>query len=147
MTRRRHFPRATIAALTALLVLGAGAHSASAEGLADDGGASWRLEQPEPPAPPPGVEPSPTPVGLGRIGDIEFWAPNRGLLITAGNPPTIPPGVWVYNGVSWRELTGPGPSASGTPEGVCGASEGRIAWAGPDEFWTISNGRPGQVAH
>ena len=28
----------------------------------------------------------------GRIGDIEFWAPNRGLLITAGNGSTIPPG-------------------------------------------------------
>ena len=75
-----------------------------------------------------------TPIGLGQVGDIEFWAPNRGLLITAGNPPTIPPGVWAYNGVAWHELST-----------VCGASDGRIAWAGPDEFWTISDGRPGQA--
>jgi hypothetical protein len=75
------------------------------------------------------------PVSLGRIGDIEFWAPNRGVLITAGNPPTIPPGVWAYNGTGWHELAS-----------ECGASDGRIAWAGPDEFWTVSDGRPGQVS-
>jgi hypothetical protein len=74
------------------------------------------------------------PVGLGKVGDIEFWAPNRGLLITAGNPPTIPPGLWAYNGVEWHELAT-----------VCGASDGRIAWAGPEEFWTVSDGRPGQI--
>jgi hypothetical protein len=74
-------------------------------------------------------------VSLGRIGDIEFWAPNRGLLITAGNGSTIPPGLWAYNGESWHELST-----------VCGASDGRIAWAGPEDFWTISNGRPGQAA-
>jgi hypothetical protein len=73
------------------------------------------------------------PVGLGKIGDIEFWAPNRGLLITAGNPPTVPAGVWTYNGVEWHELAT-----------ECGATDGRIAWAGPDEFWTVSDGRPGQ---
>ena len=76
-------------------------------------------------APPTGVSGSSTPIALGRIGDIEFWAPNRGLLITAGNPPTIPAGVWAYNGEAWHELAN-----------VCGASDGRIAWAGPDEFWT-----------
>lgn len=100
------------------------------------GEATWRLEQPLPPSGPPGSPGSEShvPIGLGRIGDIEFWAPNRGLLITAGNPPTIPPGVWAYNGQQWHELAT-----------VCGASEGRIAWAGPEEFWTISDGRPGQV--
>ena len=35
-----------------------------------------------------GIEGSSTPVGLGKIGDIQFWAPNRGLLITAGNGST-----------------------------------------------------------
>ena len=60
--------------------------------------------------------------------------PNRGALITAGNGSTVPPGVWLYNGVRWRELAT-----------VCGASDGRIAWAGPDEFWTVSDGRPGQA--
>src|SRR5262249_41452525 len=74
------------------------------------------------------------PIPLGKVGAIEFWAPNRGLLITAGNPPTVPPGVWAYNGREWHELAE-----------VCGASDGRIAWAGPEEFWTISDGRPGQV--
>ena len=96
--------------------------------------ASWRLEQPRPPQSPAGVPESSVPIGLGRIGDIEFWAPNRGLLITAGNPPTIPPGIWAYNGVEWHELSS-----------KCGATDGRIAWAGSDEFWTVSDGRPGQT--
>jgi hypothetical protein len=108
----------------------------------------WRLEQPEPPPPPPGVQGSEvcqggepanchrTPVGLGRIGDIEFLKSNLGLLITAGNGSTVLPGVWVYNGAGWHELAS-----------VCGATDGRIAWAGPLEFWTISDGRPGQAAN
>ena len=130
-----------LAALGGLLPARAGA-----EGLEDDGGAEWRLEQPLPPPPPSGVEGGKVPVGLGRIGDLEFWAPNRGALITAGNGSTVPPGVWAYNGEGWHELAT-----------VCGASDrgsknphhvgrGRIAWAGPDEFWTISDGRPGQAA-
>ena len=98
------------------------------------GAATWELAPQPPPQPPTGVAGSSTPIALGRIGDIEFWAPNRGLLITAGNPPTIPAGVWAYNGEAWHELAN-----------VCGASDGRIAWAGPDEFWTVSDGRPGQT--
>jgi len=121
----------TILVVALLLVALAPAASAFAEG---DEGAQWHLEQPSPPPPPPGVPESSTPIGLGKVGDIEFWAPNRGLLITAGNPPTIPPGIWVYNGVSWHELAT-----------VCGATDGRIAWAGPEEFWTVSDGRPGQA--
>jgi len=96
--------------------------------------ATWRLEQPPPPPPPPGVSESSLPIPLGEIGDIEFWAPNRGLLITRGNEPTIPAGVWAYNGVQWHELAE-----------VCGATDGSIAWAGPGEFWTVSDGRPGQA--
>lgn len=124
---------AALAAL--LLVMLVFASGAGAQPLADDGDASWRLEQPPPPVPPPGVQGSETPVGLGHIGDIEFWAPNRGLLSTAGNGATIPPGLWAYNGEGWHELST-----------VCGASDGRIVWAGPDDFWTISDGRPGQAA-
>lgn len=130
--------------LLALLALMLGCAGAAAQGLEDDGGASWRLEQPAPPPPPVGVAPAPAPVGLGRIGDIEFapsaanpevLMPNRAALITAGDPPTIPAGVWEFNGVSWHELST-----------VCGAGDGRIVWAGPEEFWTISNGRPGQAS-
>lgn len=95
----------------------------------------WRLEQPKPPELVSGEQPG-TPIGLGRIGDIEFWAPNRGLLITHGNGSTVPSGVWAYNGAGWHELAN-----------VCGATDGRIAWAGPDEFWTVSDGRPGQAAN
>lgn len=78
-------------------------------------------------------------VGLGKVGDIEFEAPDRGLLITEGKPPSVPAGLWAYNGVEWHEYAT-----------VCGASEktpedgGRIAWAGPSEFWTVSDGRAGQ---
>lgn len=118
---------------------GAPATSAGAEGL--PAGAQWQLEQPPPPAPGAGVEENVgVPVGLGKIGDVAFWSSNRGALITAGNGSTVKPGVWVYNGEAWHALTAQTPE-----EGICGASNGRIAWAGPDEFWTISNGRPGQA--
>ncbi len=90
------------------------------------GGAVWRSEQPTPAG-------SKWPVGLGKVGDIAFEAPNRGLLITSGVPPTIAPGVWAYNGVEWHMLSN-----------VCGATDGSIAWEGPDEFWTVSDGRAGQ---
>jgi hypothetical protein len=101
---------------------------------AEEPGIAWHFEPVLPPVV-PGVPESKTPIGLGKVGDVEFWAPNRGLLITAGNPPTVPPGVWAYNGASWHELAS-----------VCGATDGRIAWAGPEEFWTVSDGRPGQAA-
>ncbi|HTA12374.1 MAG TPA: hypothetical protein VK765_03055 [Solirubrobacteraceae bacterium] len=129
--------------LTALALLAAMSPIASAAapcanlgGLEDDGCAAWHLAQPLPPPQAPGLGSPSVPIGLGPIGDIEFWAPNRGLLITAGNGSTIPPGVWVYDGESWHELAN-----------VCGATDGRIAWEGPDAFWTISNGRPGQAAN
>ncbi len=100
------------------------------------GSPEWHLEQPQPPPPPPSVprDETPYPIGLGKIGDIEFRAPNEGLLITAGNPPTIAPGVWWYDGASWRQIST-----------VCGGTDGRVAWAGPDEFWTVSDGLPGQA--
>ena len=92
-------------------------------------GISWRLEQP---APPEGGFAVP----LGRVGDIEFDAPNLGLLITAGNGAAIEPGVWAYTGTGWHQLAT-----------QCGATDGRIAWASADEFWTVSDGRPGQAAN
>jgi hypothetical protein len=116
---------------------------AGAEGLTEEG--EWHLEQPARPAPPSGLEEEDVanvPVGLGRIGGIAFWAPNRGALITAGNGSTTPPGVWVYNGECKEGQCGEGWHELAT---VCGASDGRIAWAGPDEFWTISDGRRGQI--
>jgi hypothetical protein len=129
----RHLLALVVAAALCIAVLPA---AASAQGLEDVGGASWRLQQPAPPPPPPGVAEAPVAVGLGRIGDIEFapGMPNRGVLIASGNPPTVPAGVWEFNGVSWHLLAS-----------VCGASDGRIVWAGPEEFWTISDGRPGQA--
>jgi hypothetical protein len=143
-------PRPQLILLLVLSVLGVcgplAASARAAEGLTDEGGAEWRLEQPAAPEPPPGVEGAKIPVGLGKVSDIQFEAPDRGALITAGNGSTVSPGVWEYNGESWHELAT-----------VCGASDrgvtnshivgrGRIAWAGPDEFWTISDGRPGQAA-
>jgi hypothetical protein len=85
-------------------------------------------------------------VPLGQISAISFWAPNRGLLITDGTgrdgcaeastTVAVPCGLYAYNGIDWHLLST-----------QCGAtaSEGRsgqIAWAGPDEFWTISDQRP-----
>jgi hypothetical protein len=114
-------------------MLGAGP---AAPGASAEGAATWHLEQPAPPEPPVGVIGSGTPIGLGLIGDMQFWAPNRGLLITAGNGNTIPAGLWAYNGERWHLLSN-----------VCGASDGRIAWAGAEEFWTVSDGRAGQAAN
>jgi hypothetical protein len=118
------------------------------------GAAEWHLQPIEPPplvgeegCTPTEAKPCRTPVGLGRIGDVEFAAANRGLLITAGNGSTVQSGVWEYNGAGWHELAS-----------KCGATDGRIAWAAPattglasagtaEEFWTVSNGRPGQAAN
>ncbi len=115
-------------AAAALALLGA------ARAEAGEGGATWRLEQPPPPPPEPGVSGSSTAIGLGHIGDIEFIAPNRGLLITAGEGSTVKPGIWAYDGAGWKQLAI-----------VCGATDGRIAWAAQNEFWTVSDGRPGQA--
>jgi hypothetical protein len=118
---------ALAAALTALLA----AQPISAD--ASDEGASWRFAPAEAPPAPPGVEPSKFPTALGGVSDIEFWSPNRGLLMTSGNA-LVSAGLYAYDGRSWHQLST-----------VCGASDGRIAWAGPDEFWTISNQRSGQL--
>ena len=88
------------------------------------GAANWHLEQP--------ISPAGIPGPLGRIGDIEFWAPNRGALITSGVGLT-PPGVYIYNGQGWHQYST-----------VCGGEEGRIVWAGPDELWTVADQPAGQ---
>jgi hypothetical protein len=129
-------PRRALAVLFALigLLMSALAAVAYASPLSDDGGAEWRVEQPEAPARAGSEGPSGTTIGLGKIGDISFYQPNRGALITAGNGTAVKPGVWLYNGQRWRELAT-----------QCGATDGRIVWSGPNEFWTISDGRPGQA--
>jgi hypothetical protein len=83
---------------------------------------AWRLEQPAPPA---GAI---FKVPLGAPGDITFYGPNRGLLAVEGNA-TIPRGLFAWNGQSWNQLST-----------VCGGpgDTTRIAWAGPREFWTIT---------
>jgi hypothetical protein len=107
--------KTTLAAALALLAAAAAAVPAGAAPI-------WRLEQPPPP---PGA---PFKVPLGAPGDLSFWAPNRGLLTVAGNA-TIPRGIFNWNGRGWHQLAtvcgGPGDTA-------------RIAWAGPTEFWVVS---------
>jgi hypothetical protein len=122
--------------LAAVLALAAGASASTAIA----GPASWQLA---PASSAPAGSPL-APVALGHVGEISFWAPNRGLLIEEGSPGTkkcttssdtavVPCGLYAYNGEGWHLLSK-----------VCGAEDGRIAWAGPDEFWTISDQRPGQ---
>lgn len=67
------------------------------------------------------------PAPLGEVGDIEFEAPNRGVLITSGST-GMPAGVYAYDGTGWHLYST-----------VCGGHAGRIAWSGPDEFWTVSD--------
>jgi len=96
-----------------LLAVLAGAASASA--------AAWR---PHPLPPPPGGSFS---VPVGSVGDIAFWAPNRGLMTVAGNA-SVKPGLYSWDGQSWHQLST-----------VCGGgANARIAWAGPREFWVIT---------
>jgi hypothetical protein len=132
MTRRSRGRPLTALALLLLGSLAALLAPSPGPALAEEE-PSWHLEPVLPPHE-PGLPEANTPIGLGRVADIEFWAPNRGLLITAGNSPTIAPGVWAYDGVGWHELSD-----------KCGATDGRIGWAGADEFWTVSDGRPGQA--
>jgi hypothetical protein len=127
-------PAATMLLLALSLLAGALlAPGAGAAPLGNDGDAEWQVEQPLPPAP-AGTETSEAPVSLGHIGDIEFYEPDRGALITSGNGGSVKPGVWFYDGARWMELAE-----------QCGATDGRIAWVGPDEFWTVSDGRAGQA--
>jgi hypothetical protein len=84
--------------------------------------ASWRLEQPAPPAG------SPYKVPLGKPGDLSCWSATRCLLAVEGNA-IVAQGLYAYDGVEWRQLST-----------VCGgpADTTRIAWAGADEFWTVT---------
>lgn len=114
--RRRARTRALAVAVAGVL-LSVAVNTAPAQGAA-----SWRLEQPAPPA---GV---PFKVPLGRPGDLQCWSATRCLLAVEGNA-SIPQGLLAYDGVAWHQLST-----------VCGgpADSTRIVWAGPDEFWTIT---------
>ena len=83
----------------------------------------WRSEQPSGPN-------GPTP--LGEVGDISCRQANRCLLITPGNG-GMPAGIYAYDGSGWFLYST-----------VCGGHAGRIAWAGPTDFWTISDQQSGQ---
>jgi hypothetical protein len=104
--------------------------------------ATWQFAPASAPPAPAGAPAVNYPVPLGQVGQISFWAPNRGLLITGGGSSscaasasaTVPCGLYAYNGRIWHQLST-----------VCGGANGRIAWAGPNEFWTISDQRPGQL--
>jgi hypothetical protein len=87
------------------------------------GAATWTLA--DHPPPPPGSE---FRAPLGAPGDLQFFAPNRGLLAVEGNA-SIPRGLFHWNGRVWRQLST-----------VCGGPTDttRIAWAGPTEFWTVT---------
>lgn len=66
---------------------------------------------------------------LGNPADLSCWSRSRCLLLTAGNS-VAPNGLFIYNGDTWRQYAT-----------VCGSKDnnfGRIVWAGPTEFWTIT---------
>jgi hypothetical protein len=113
-------------ALAVAVALAGAAASALVHADTARAAASWRLEQPPPPA---GV---PFKVPLGKPGDLSCWSANRCLLAVEGNA-TIPRGLFAYDGVAWHQLST-----------VCGgpADSTRIAWAGPDDFWTITEPSP-----
>ncbi len=138
--------RSLLLAMTLSIFVGLSlAGMSQAAELPDDGNAEWRLEQPKTPEGPTGAEGAGVPDPLGAVSDIEFESRNRGALITAGNGSSVKPGVWLYNGVEWVQLS---TQCGATDRGASSSQaigRGRIAWAGPDEFWTVSDGRPGQA--
>ena len=111
--------RATGTLLAGVAVVAALA--SAAPGIAR-GEATWRLEQPAPPAG------TPYKVPLGTPDDMEFYAPNEGLLSVEGNA-VVSNGLLFWNGRAWHQLST-----------VCGGAgeAARIAWAGPDDFWVIT---------
>lgn len=111
-------PTVFIFALLTIFVAAFGGHASAAE-------QRWHSEQPVA----AGIE---VPVPFGEVGDIECWQANRCVLITPGNG-GMPAGIYAYDGVNWHLYST-----------VCGGHHGRIAWAGPDEFWTISDQRVGE---
>lgn len=111
--------RPVLCLLALLTVLAAG----PATGRADTEG--WHSAQPV--AAGNGLQES-----LGAVGDLAFWAPNRGVLITPGVG-GMPAGVYAYDGVEWHLYSE-----------VCGGHRGSIAWEGPDSFWTVSDQPVGQ---
>ena len=98
--------------------------AATAVAAAPAAAAEWHSQQPL------GLE-GRTP--LGEIGDIECWQANRCVLITSGNS-GMPAGLYAYDGSEEWYLYST----------VCGGTQGRIAWVGPTEFWTISDQQRGQ---
>jgi hypothetical protein len=133
---------ASLATFIAALMI-AVALAAPAYGTEPEEAATWRFAPASAPPAPAGAEPAGYPVPLGKVGQISFWTPNRGLLITGGSGEScaasatavVPCGLYAYNGRSWHLLSN-----------VCGGANGRIAWAGPDEFWTIADQRPSQLS-
>ncbi len=116
MSRRHRCRLALLAGASGVL----GAVGAAGPAAAD--APAWRLEQPPPPSS------TPFKVPLGAPGDLQFFARNRGLLTVEGNS-VVPRGIYAYDGLSWHSLAS-----------VCGGSgdTARIAFAGPDEFWVVS---------
>jgi hypothetical protein len=106
---------AAVGALVAAAIASVGAATARAE-------ATWRLEQPAPPAGARFKAP------LGTPDDMEFYAPNEGLLSIEGNA-VVPAGLLFWNGRDWHQLAT-----------VCGGAgeASRIAWAAPEDFWVIT---------
>lgn len=66
---------------------------------------------------------------IGNVADLSCWSRSRCLLLSTGNT-GFPNGLFLYNGDAWRQYAT-----------VCGSKAiafGRIVWAGPTEFWTIT---------
>ncbi|MBJ7519056.1 MAG: hypothetical protein JHC84_05105 [Solirubrobacteraceae bacterium] len=87
----------------------------------------WRLEQPPPPPGAPGQGP------VGQPADLQFLAPNFGLMLVdnegLGGRNLFASGLLVFDGTGWRQLAT-----------VCGgpARSSRIALVSETEWWTTS---------
>lgn len=109
--------KALILAVAAALVVAVSVPAAHA------GQVAWRSAQP---APPPGAPFSGT---VGQPADLQFLAPNFGLMMVAQVGPVgaFGNGLLVYDGQEWRRLST-----------VCGSPNGRIALVSGREWWTAT---------
>ncbi len=140
-TSRRTSPRTSLlaAAMTAMLLAGPLSAPAGAEGLADDGNASWRLEQPAPPEPPAGVPGSATPIGLGRDRRHRVLGAQPRPADHGRQRQHDPAGPVVLR----RRRRQPGLARAG--DGVRG-NRRTHRLGGPGRILDVSDGRPGQAA-
>lgn len=78
------------------------------------------------------------PPPLGQPTALSCWSANACILLTLGNAP-FPNGVFAFAGDTTTEASGWKQYATVCGQGTSLSGYGRVAWAGPNEFWTLTS--------